>query len=259
MIHYSEIAPSTALQPYVDRYFSFTADPQATAAETQVCWPHDTLAWIIRTGAGMTWFHGEHKIALPDSYLMGFRQLPLYWTLDPGTSVFGVSLRPEALQRFWNLRPVMFHRTLIPTDSIHRLRLRPVIAQMPAANPDLQAMWMNEFLGTCLETSLPEENQLHRALRLIREYQGELDLDTLCAKVYLGERQLQRIFKSVLGIGPKSYMRLVRFNQAFELRRSNLSCTDISYHLGYTDIAHFNRDFKTFAGVAPSVAFASLT
>lgn len=202
---------------------------------------------------------GEHNIALPNSYFMGFRQMPLYWTMDPGTTVFGVSLRPEALERFWNLAPALFHRTLIPTDSIQRLGLRPAVEKLAALDPEQHAEWMDIFLCTCLENSIPAENHLHRALRLIREYQGELDLETLSARVYLGERQLQRVFKTVLGIGPKSYMRLVRFNQAFELRRQNLSCTDISYHLGYTDIAHFNRDFKAFAGVAPSIAFASLS
>lgn len=214
------------------------------------------MAWIIRTGRGMSWIASDHKIALPQSYFMGIRQLPLYWTMEPGTAVFGVSLRPEALERFWNLPPVLFTRTLIPTDSIHRLHLRPFIESLEALSFDMQALRMNGFLTRLLNSSLPAENALHRALRLIREYQGELDLETLCSKVYLGERQLQRLFKSVLGIGPKSYMRLVRFNQAFELRRQNLSFTDISYTLGYTDIAHFNRDFKTFTGVAPSIALS---
>lgn len=207
----------------------------------------------------MTWIEGNNRIALPESYLMGFRQLPLYWSIDPGTAVFGVSLKPEALERFWNLPPVLFHGTLIPTNSIHRLECTPDLLLMAAQDPYGQADVMNEFLSERLKQSTLAENQLHRALRLIREYQGELDLETLCAKVYIGERQLQRLFKAVLGIGPKSYMRLVRFNQAFELRRQNLSFTDISYHLGYTDIAHFNRDFKAFAGVAPSVAFGGIS
>lgn len=259
MVHYTEIPPDAGLRLFVDRYFSFTANPASTEVATQVCWPHDTLAWVIRTGRGMTWIAGDHKIALPQSYLMGIRQMPLYWTMDPGTTVFGVSLRPEALERFWNLPPVLFNRTMIPTDYLHRLHLRPVIESLEALNVDAQADQMNAYLTSLLHTSSPIENTLHRALRLIREYQGELDLQTLCTKVYLGERQLQRLFKSVLGIGPKSYMRLVRFNQAFELRRQHLSFTDISYTLGYTDIAHFNRDFKTFAGVAPSVALRAVS
>jgi AraC-like DNA-binding protein len=73
----------------------------------------------------------------------------------------------------------------------------------------------------------------------------------------IGERQLQRLFKTTVGIGPKLYSRIVRFRMAYEKAQSErkTSWTDVAYDHGYTDQAHFVKDFKTFTGLTPTALF----
>lgn len=67
-------------------------------------------------------------------------------------------------------------------------------------------------------------------------------------------RQLERVFKERLGIPPKTYLRLMRFSNAqnLKLQFPNMSWTEIAHEVGYFDQAHMIKEFKDFAGVSPS-------
>jgi AraC-like DNA-binding protein len=69
----------------------------------------------------------------------------------------------------------------------------------------------------------------------------------------LSSRQLQRQFQDVVGVTPKTLARAIRFE---EIRRRLMfapdqSLTDLAYEFGYTDQAHFIRDFKELADRTP--------
>ena len=76
--------------------------------------------------------------------------------------------------------------------------------------------------------------------------------DVLC----YSERHLTRLFNNSLGYSPKTYVRIVRFQYAIEkltekadYYENNIS--DYIQELGYSDQAHFQREFKEFTGITP--------
>ena len=72
--------------------------------------------------------------------------------------------------------------------------------------------------------------------------------DTAC----LGKKQFERIFFSSVGMKPKEYARIVRFQKALHLMQSGESdFCGISHLCGYSDQSHFIRDFKTYSGLTP--------
>jgi len=60
-------------------------------------------------------------------------------------------------------------------------------------------------------------------------------------------------FTEQIGIAPKHYMRIKRFNSAVTMKLYNpgKSWTDIAYSCGYYDQAHLIKDFKGFTLLAP--------
>ena len=87
----------------------------------------------------------------------------------------------------------------------------------------------------------------------IKQLQMGISLPTVQNELNITERSLERYFKQYVGISPKLYARINRFQTALEtLRKSNFdSLTDIAYQNNYFDQSHFIRDFKEFAGTTP--------
>lgn len=70
----------------------------------------------------------------------------------------------------------------------------------------------------------------------------------------ISERSLERKFVQDIGITPKLYLRINRFqNSLMQIRKQNFNnLSDIAFDNHYSDHSHFLRDFKEFAGLSPS-------
>jgi AraC-like DNA-binding protein len=79
------------------------------------------------------------------------------------------------------------------------------------------------------------------------------DIERLAAEFGFSERYIQKLFLHYVGISPKSFFSVQRFNKSLELVRSaNMSLTNIAYECGYYDQAHFIKEFKSYTGMTPS-------
>ena len=66
-------------------------------------------------------------------------------------------------------------------------------------------------------------------------------------------KQFGRIFNIHVGMMPKEYVRIVRFQKSmFMLQNHCKDYAEIAYCCGYSDQSHFIRDFRQFSGVTPS-------
>jgi AraC-like DNA-binding protein len=83
------------------------------------------------------------------------------------------------------------------------------------------------------------------------EYQN---VDKLARQACLSTRQFERKFLERIGVSPKFYGRIVRFNAAMKgrLQKPNESLMHIAYDYGYFDHNHLLRDFKQFTGTVPT-------
>lgn len=60
-------------------------------------------------------------------------------------------------------------------------------------------------------------------------------------------------FKKYVGLTPKYYQRILRFNEILQKiqQKKNISWTEIAYSCGYADQSHFIKEFKYFSGFNP--------
>ena len=90
--------------------------------------------------------------------------------------------------------------------------------------------------------------------RRIVESRGQLTIGSLAGETGRSRKHLISQFKEQIGLSPKVFARVLRFGRAVRgLKRSApRRLADLAADCGYYDQAHFDRDFKAFAGVAPS-------
>jgi len=104
---------------------------------------------------------------------------------------------------------------------------------------------------------LPYENEvnadLEKALRIIYQHNGNIPIKSVVEKLDMSARHFRRVFKHIIGIGPKQYCKIIQFNsviEALQLDDKEL-LYDVMLQNGYYDHAHFINDFKSCVGQTP--------
>lgn len=69
----------------------------------------------------------------------------------------------------------------------------------------------------------------------------------------LSYKQFNRIFTEYVGINPKEFTRIVRFQRAlYTLQNTpDINITELAFDCGYYDQPHLIKEFKAFAGYTP--------
>jgi AraC-like DNA-binding protein len=98
------------------------------------------------------------------------------------------------------------------------------------------------------------------AANLIRRQHGAVPLSVLAGQNSLGMRQFERNFKREIGVSPKSFARVARFQGAVDakLARPARSWLDIAHTFGYFDQMHMIHDFEKFGRTIPSRLIAQM-
>jgi AraC-like DNA-binding protein len=94
-----------------------------------------------------------------------------------------------------------------------------------------------------------------RAIMLLTNADGDAGVAGVARRVDLSERQLERRMLERVGITPKRFASLRRFERALALARSRSSLTDAALDAGYYDQSHFIREFRRMTGAAPGAFF----
>jgi transcriptional regulator GlxA family with amidase domain len=89
-----------------------------------------------------------------------------------------------------------------------------------------------------------------RAVHLIGRRAGIVTIDALATACGLGPRQLERRFLDGVGVTPKAFARIVRFQRALRGLRSGTPGAAVAAECGFADQPHLAREFRRFAGLS---------
>jgi AraC-like DNA-binding protein len=82
---------------------------------------------------------------------------------------------------------------------------------------------------------------------------GRVQMAELSRNIGLSQEHLIRRFREQVGLTPKAYANILRFEHALSLARARTtSWSQIALTTGYYDQSHLVRDFQRFAGRAPA-------
>ena len=88
-----------------------------------------------------------------------------------------------------------------------------------------------------------------------RNIQDLLLIDNICQSEGYSISKLERHMKKIVGMNPKKFQRIIRFNKVLQYINEShhrYNWSDIANRFGYFDQSHFIRDFKVFYGKTPA-------
>lgn len=106
----------------------------------------------------------------------------------------------------------------------------------------------------------PRFDGISTAAHRIIQTGGRVELAALANSVGLGIRQFERRFIQQVGMRPKLFARIARFEAALESKARFIrrSWTDVAHDFGYYDQMHMIHDFAEFTGGTPTETLAQL-
>jgi AraC-like DNA-binding protein len=99
---------------------------------------------------------------------------------------------------------------------------------------------------------------LLHSLSLIRKFSGTKPIHEIGTDCKVSVRMLQKIFMDQIGITPKGYSKVYRFNQVVRAMTSmkSFSWKYFADNFGYFDQSHFINDFRNIAKENPAAYFS---
>lgn len=112
---------------------------------------------------------------------------------------------------------------------------------------------LDSVLCKRLEAASVVPAALQTAWSGLMKARGRVEIDALARELGYSRRHFSARFGAELGLPPKTYARVLRFEHAAERLSHDTGArfAEIAQDCGYYDQAHLNRDFREFAGTTP--------
>lgn len=238
---------------------SFYAPPADLAHVIDGLW---TTSWDLRGQAPHrteTLSDPTHHIVMERglSRVVGVHVQRFSRLLEGKGRILAVKLWPGALSAFTAISATKFRNRSAPLDEVFPIDVRALEDAVFAQQDDDLAY--APFLA-CLSSHVRALSSEARLVRRIVEHVANTPQLTHVRDLersFQNEgRTLQRLTERYVGVPPKWIIRRVRLQEAAALlAQGPRSLATLAADLGYTDQAHFARDFKAVVGLTPS-AFA---
>jgi AraC-like DNA-binding protein len=212
---------------------------------------------LFNLGAAPTLFareSGGPSRSFPTCWLAGQSESFIETGSHGETVLLGAQFHGHGAYRLLRLAQHELSGQVIELEALlgdHVLGLRQRLLETPS--PLARFVLLEQWLLRLLDRGAQVHPAVVEASRAIAGTHGQIALPALSRHTGFSREHLIRRFREQVGLTPKAYGNIVRFNRALELARAPApSWAEIAQACGYYDQSHLVRDFQRFAGRAPA-------
>lgn len=246
--------PCGALRPYVRYYWAFRSDR-----------PLNVLTFPI--GCTQLVFHKGTPLYIPELNarqsrltVSGQVSFPSHLRSEGSVEMVVAVFRPYGMSLF--LRPpvsLLRDREVsgydLEDEGLNELAAR--VFDLESADSCVEAIerWLTARMAGGL--GLKTEYDMKRITAAVDQLLASPESATVTAMASaacLGKKQFERLFSETVGMNPKAYARIARFQKSLKLlqhREDTFSLAQLAYRCGYADQSHLIREFRRFSGHTP--------
>lgn len=242
-MNYQQFEPHPALKLYIDAYW--VARGETSESNIERILPDGCIDIILNPGEDCLSPDSALLLEHKKVYLVGTMTRYKQNLMHTGTKLIGIRFKPAGFSAFYDY------------SNLHRLTDETIEFEQKLT-PDLNGTV--KYAGAYLDFFFlkilnPPKRSIAPLIADIQRCQGRTSVNTLADQYATTLRQLQRYFNKYLGISPKEFINLVRYQSALEKIRNNSSnkgLSEIAFESGYYDHSHLTNEIKKYTGCAPA-------
>ena len=237
---YKEIKPSKGIDTIIDSFWTFSKNK--TSANFKVL-PDACMDLIF-------------DLSKNRGFLSGVMTTYQFSELTPETDLIGIRFKTEnfgaickiPLNETKNLRVELSE--LFTAKRLERLYQLNELETIPE-----KVHFLENFIDTSFKQNMQEQDHIVLSVaRSVRVFQGVVNVEDLAKSHHISLRQLERRFKSYVGLTVKEFSNIIRFINAKQsiANHTNSSLLEIACDRGFFDHSHMTNEFKRISGENPS-------
>lgn len=249
--------PCKLLQPYVRYYWVFKSNQLL-----------NTFTFPI--GCPQIIFHKQSPLYIPELNatqdkltISGQVNFSSHLYADENIEMVVVVFQPHAMSTFLNVPTSLFYNQEVSGYSLENRSLNELAKRICEDEDNslcinhVEKWLLSQIIANTHKKRLgAAEQNFERMDAAIKKIcaASQTSLTELSSIACLSKKQFERLFNSFVGINPKEYICIVRFQRALEQmqhQHGEINQAQIACASGYADQSHFIREFKKFCGYTP--------
>jgi AraC-like DNA-binding protein len=244
--------PAGRLHGIVDRLWRIDDAIAGDLVPETIC-PDGRTEIVLHLGDPMRQLVEGAEVDQPRNLLVAQMEGPVTIVPTGRMSMVGARLVEGALHRLLPVPQDRLAGCILDLESVWSAWVRSTadrVASEPSATAGL------DVFERALETLLPDAPSLDArsmdaAIARLRASGGNISIERLAFACGLSRRQFERRFRERVGLSPRLFGRIVRFQRAFRHLGTD-SGAAIAARCGYADQAHLVREIRRFGGQTPT-------
>ncbi|HEU4523110.1 MAG TPA: DUF6597 domain-containing transcriptional factor [Thermoanaerobaculia bacterium] len=229
MLDYREFDPVPALAAHVRCFWTLRSD-RGEMPQQRIL-PDGSFDIVFHFGDPFL----QNGQPQPAAIFVGEIRRPVVVVPSGRGDVLGIRFHPGGVARFLAMPASEICDLVLPLEEVLGDVMAPVFGTTDTASR------IGLLERALIRRLRPADRRLDAAVHLITCSSGAARIRDVAASVGATERTLERLFDSGVGMGPKAFARIARFQASLRGDDS-----------GYFDDSHRIRDFRELSGVTPA-------
>lgn len=246
---FNEVNP--LLNNFIRHYWYVNGEERELFSQSLLL-PMDHVDLIMTMGDPFAYGEKERICQLESIHFHGIREHSLQITQGGNIKAFGISFTPWGFYFIAKRSMSQYINKIVNLSYVnHSLweELSDRMVEFDESSEFIKAI--EDSLLNCIDAKYGEEINC----RIIAEFieSEATDINVYCRANGISTRKLERIFRKYIGISPKRFMNIIRFEESARdvMYDNESSLTNISYKHGYYDQPHFAKVFKGYTDYTP--------
>lgn len=251
---YQSRRPAAPLDRWVEAVWYFRSAPRPLGFERVLPKGRAQLVVNLKDDRTRTYDERGGCIVAPGAVLSGLAPRFEIIDTDEQEHVAGVVFRPGGTVGFFRETACAMGGGDVPLESVWGVTrtalLREALLEAPTPDAALDVLEL-----TLLDARLGRNPHpaVSYALDRFGRQAGVVSVGAVTGAIGMSAKRFGERFRAEVGVTPKQYCRLVRFQRAVTAAHgaAEVDWSAVAVECGYFDQAHFIHDFRAFSGLTP--------